>query len=425
VGREPVPDPPRRGEGESGRERARRSRARTVLILGSLSAFGPLSLDMYLPGLPALARDLGTGAAEAQLTLTGCLVGIALGQLLVGSVSDTRGRRLPLMLGLGGYALTSLLCAVTPSIYLLVVLRLLQGLAGGAGIVIARAVVRDLYSGVEAARFFALLVLVNGLAPMLAPLLGSQILRVGSWRFVFVVLGLIGAILLAVSAAGLPETLPARHRMGGGLLERLQTFRMLLADRVFLGCALTSGCAIGAMFAYIAGSPFVLEDIYGLSPQTFSLVFGTNALGFVAAAQVGARLVGRISPAALMTAGVTIGVSGGLSLLLLVAGAGTGPLPVLLALFAVVASTGLVMPNATAIALADHPRVAGSGSALLGLVQFLIGGAVAPVVGLGGGGTAFPMALCMASLGVAALLACLLLVLRPLRRTAAVPTRWN
>jgi MFS transporter, DHA1 family, multidrug resistance protein len=384
---------------------------RLVLILGSLSAFGPLSLDMYLPGLPALARDLRTGAAEAQLTLTGCLVGIALGQLLVGSISDSRGRRLPLLFGLGGYAVTSLLCALTPSIYLLVVLRLLQGLAGGAGIVVARAVVRDLYSGVAAARFYALLMLVNGLAPMLAPVLGSQLLRVGSWRFVFVILGLIGAVLLAVTALGLPETLPVERRAGGGLMERLRTFRMLLADRVVLGSALTSGCAIGAMFAYIAGSPFVLEDIYGVSPQAFSLIFGTNALGIVAAGQLSARLVGRVSPAALMTAGVAIGVTGGLALLVLVAVGGLGLLPVLVALFAVVASIGLVMPNATALALAEHARTAGSGSALLGLVQFMIGGAVAPLVGIGGSGTALPMALCIAVLGIGALLACLVLVL--------------
>src|SRR3989442_482960 len=254
---------------------------------------------MYLPGLPALARDLQTGAAQVQLTLTACLVGLAVGQLVVGSISDSEGRRLPLLLGLGGYAATSLLCAVTPSIYLLIVLRLLQGVAGGAGIVIARAVVRDLYSGVAAARFYALLMLVNGLAPILAPVFGSQLLRVGSWRVVFVTLSVIGTALLAVAAIGLRETLPPNRRTAGGLGDTLRTFRMLLADRVFLGCALTSGCAIAAMFAYIAGSPFVLEDIYGVSPQLFSLVFATNALGIIAAGQLSARLVGRIPPVGL------------------------------------------------------------------------------------------------------------------------------
>jgi DHA1 family bicyclomycin/chloramphenicol resistance-like MFS transporter len=371
---------------------------------------------MYLPGLPALARDLQSAAAEAQLTLTGCLVGLAVGQLVVGSISDSRGRRLPLLLGLGGYAATSLLCATTSSIHLLIVLRLLQGAAGGAGIVIARAVVRDLYSGAAAARFYALLMLVNGLAPMLAPVLGSQLLRVGSWRVVFLTLGLIGAVLLAVAAFGLPETLPPERRTSGGLVNTLRTFRLLLADRVFLGCALTSGCAIGAMFAYIAGSPFVLEDIYGVSPQAFSLVFGSNALGLVAASQVSARLVGRLQPVTLMTAGVATGLAGGVTLLVVVLAGGLGLGPVLAALFLVVASVGLVMPNATALALANHPRVAGSGSALLGLAQFIVGAAVAPLVGIGGSGTALPMAVIIATLGTAALAACLTLVRPALSR---------
>jgi DHA1 family bicyclomycin/chloramphenicol resistance-like MFS transporter len=366
---------------------------------------------MYLPGLPALARDLHTGATQTQLTLTGCLVGLAVGQLVVGSISDSRGRRVPLLVGLVGYAVTSLLCAITPSIYLLIVLRVLQGVAGGAGIVIARAVVRDLYSGVAAARFYALLMLVNGLAPILAPVFGSQLLRVGSWRGVFVTLGLIGAVLVAVAAIWLPETLPQERRRGGGLGVTLRTFRMLLADRLFLGCALTSGCSIAAMFAYIAGSPFVLEDIYGVSPQVFSLVFASNALGIIVAGQLSARLVGRIAPVALLTAGVVIGVSGGVTLLVVITVGGGGLAVVLPALFLVVASVGLVIPNATALALADHPQVAGSGSALLGLAQFIIGGAVAPLVGVGGTGTAFPMALVIAALGLAALVACIFLVL--------------
>jgi DHA1 family bicyclomycin/chloramphenicol resistance-like MFS transporter len=391
-------------------EDRRRQRRRLILILGSLSAFGPLSLDMYLPGLPALARDLATGAAQAQLTLTGCMVGLAVGQLVVGSISDSRGRRLPLLLGLVAYAVTSLLCAVTPSVYFLVALRVLEGMAGGAGIVIARAVVRDLYSGVAAARFYAMLMLVNGAAPILAPVLGSQILRFGSWRVVFLALGLIGALLVAVTAFGLPETLPAERRTTGGLGQTLRTFRMLLGDRVFLGCAVASGCSVGAMFAYIAGSPFVLEEIYGVSPQVFSLVFGSNALGIILAGQLSARMVGRLQPVTLMTAGVATGLAGGLVLLVVVAVGGIGLAGVLPALFLVVASVGLVMPNSTALALADHPRVAGSGSALLGLSQFIIGGAVAPLVGVAGSRTALPMAVIIAGLGIAGIAACLALV---------------
>lgn len=408
------------GFSEGSERRARAARTRLILILGSLSAFGPLSLDMYLPGLPALARDLQSTATEAQLTLTGCLAGLAVGQLVVGSLSDSRGRRLPLMLGLGGYTATSLLCALTGSIHLLIGLRILQGVAGGAGIVISRAIVRDLYSGVAAARFYALLMLVNGVAPILAPVLGSQLLRFGSWRLVFMTLAGIGAVLLAVSATWLPETLPGERRVSGGLVNTLRTYRMLLGDRLFVGCALSSGCAIGAMFAYIAGSPFVLEEIYGVSPQVFSLVFGTNALGIVTAGQVSARLVGRLQPVTLMTAGVAISLTGGLTLLAVVLAGGLGLVGVLPALFLVVASVGLVMPNATALALVNHARVAGSGSALLGLIQFIIGGAVAPLVGLGGSRTALPLALTIATLGTLALLACLTLVLPAQARDGAL-----
>src|SRR5437764_15276664 len=200
-------------------------RAWLVFILGALSAFGPLSIDMYLPALPSLSRDFGTGASQAQFTLSACLLGLALGQTIAGPISDALGRRRPLLLGVAAYALTSLLCVVAPSVFALAGLRFVQGCAGAAGIVIARAVVRDLYSGVAAARFFSLLMLVNGLAPILAPIFGSQLLRVSSWRGVFVTLGVIGALLLAVAAIGLPETLPRERRTRGGLLNTLRTFR--------------------------------------------------------------------------------------------------------------------------------------------------------------------------------------------------------
>ncbi len=275
---------------------------RLLIILGALSAFAPLSIDMYLPALPALGRGFGASASQTQLTLNACLLGLALGQMIAGPLSDALGRRRPLLVGVAAYAAASLLCVIAPSIGALVLLRFVQGLAGAAGIVIARAVMRDWYTGV-AARYFSLLMLVNGLAPILAPVIGGQLRRVASWRGIFVTLALIGVLLLLATARGLPETLARADRHTGSVPATLATFRRLLADRSFVGHALSSGFAFAAMFAYIAGSPFVLQDIYGVSPQLFSIVCGMNALGII---------------------------------------------------------------NATTLALSNHPRTAGSASALLG-----------------------------------------------------------
>ena len=380
------------------------SRARLVVILGALSAFAPLSIDMYLPALPVLGRDFGAGAAQIQLTLSSCLLGLALGQMVAGPLSDALGRRRPLLIGVAAYALASLLCVVAPSVGALIVLRFVQGAAGAAGIVISRAVVRDLHAGVAAARFFSLLMLVNGLAPILAPVVGGQLLRVTSWRGVFVVLAAIGVGLFLATAAGLRETLPAGSRHGGGLGATLVTFRRLLADRSFVGYALSGGLAFAAMFAYISGSPFVLQGIYGVSPQLFSIMFGLNALGLMVAGQINGRLVGMVSPRRLLGAGVTASAVGSVSLLVVVV-AGLGLTGVLPALFVVVASLGFVLPNATALALSGHPQTAGSASALLGVLQFTVGAIAAPLVGLGGAHTALPMALVIAALGLSALAA--------------------
>ncbi|MDW5597260.1 multidrug effflux MFS transporter [Conexibacter stalactiti] len=375
-----------------------------IVVLGALSAFGPLSLDMYLPGLPDLAGDLGSSASAAQLTLTACMIGLAAGQLLAGPLSDGRGRRRPLLAGLALYALASTLCALAPSIWLLIPLRLLQGAAGAFGIAISRAVVRDLHSGAAAARVYALLMLVNGLAPIVAPLLGGQLLGVTDWRGIFWLLALIGIALLLVAWRLLPETLPRERRHGGGLAATMALFGTLLRDRAFVAVTLASGLSSAMMFCYIAGSPFVVQEIYGLSPQLFSLAFAANALGIVLLAQVGARLVGRHGPRALMRTGLLIGFAGALLLLLAVV-LDAGLALVLAAFFTFVASIGLTTPNAAALALADHPRAAGSASGLLGLAQFAIGGAAAPLVGIGGSGTALPLALVVCALGAASLLA--------------------
>ena len=372
-----------------------------IFIIGSLSAFGPLSIDMYLPGLPSIARDLGGENWQVQLTLTACLLGLAGGQIVAGPFSDALGRRRPLLIGLFSYAAASLLCALAPSVFFLILLRLVQGLAGAAGIVIARAIVRDHYSGSAAARFFAFTMAISGLAPILAPIVGGQLLNFTSWRGVFLVLMAIGLALLAMAFLGLGESLPPERRQTGGIRATLHNFKLLLTNRHFVGYAISAGLAFAAMMAYIAGSPFILEDIYGVSPQLFSLVFAINAMGIIAASQLSGRLVGKISSSTLLAVGLTGSVTGGL-LLLLVSITNVGLIGILPAFFLVVASVGFIGPNATALAMATQPGVAGSASGLLGVLQFSIGAAVTPLVGIGGNNTVLPLAIIMASLGVSA-----------------------
>ncbi|MGH7876233.1 MAG: multidrug effflux MFS transporter [Candidatus Dormibacteraceae bacterium] len=377
-------------------------RLRRYLLLAGLSMMGPLSIDTYLPAFPTIARDFHVQPSQIQVTLSACMVGLAAGQVLAGPLSDTIGRRLPLLIGMAGFTGGSLLCAFAPSPFPLTALRLLQGLGGAAGIVIASAVVRDLYSGTALARFFSLLMLVSGLGPIAAPIVGGQLLRFTSWHGIFLGLALVGLVLFVGSARWLPETLPLEHRREGSLRKVLATFGSLLSAPDFLAPALASGLATSVVFAYIAASPFVFQVLYGVSPQAFSLIFATNAFGVIVMSQINGRLVGRIQPHRLFVLGLIISGIGSLALLLVVV---HGHLPLLalaIPLFFIVSTVGLTSPNGNAMALAGHPREAGSGAALLGLFRFGSGALVAPLVGLGGSHTALPMAVVMAGISLSA-----------------------
>ncbi|MDF2935041.1 MAG: bcr [Paenibacillaceae bacterium] len=387
-----------------------------ILILGALSAFGPLSLDMYLPSLPTLARDLGSSPSQAQLSLTFCLLGLAVGQLLAGPLSDMRGRRGPLLVSLIVYAAASLACVYSPDIWTFCALRLVQGLAGAAGIVLSRAVVRDMYTGTELTRCFAMLMLVNGAAPVLAPILGAQLLAWTSWRGIFMILAAIGAIMLASVWMWLPETLPKERRASGGLPQTLSAFRELLRDRRFVGLALSQGFMYAAMFAYISGSPFVLQDLYSMSPQGFSLVFAVNGVGIILAGQTAGKLAGRVREEHLFIAGIAMGLAGGLGLLITVL-ADAGLAAILCCLFLVVSSIGIASTSGTSLAMEHYGHAAGSASALLGLVSFIAGGIVSPLVGLGGQGTALPMGALIAAAEVGAVLCYAVLTRRVGRQT--------
>jgi MFS transporter, DHA1 family, multidrug resistance protein len=375
-----------------------------IALLGFLSAFGPLSMDLYLPALPRIQTGLATGQSSVQLTLSAVALGLAVGQLVAGPLSDRFGRRGPLLVGIGTWALASLLCALSPTIWTLVALRLVQGMGGSAGIVLARAIVRDRAEGTEAARIFAVLASILGVAPVLAPVIGGQLLRVTDWRGLFVFLAATGLLLLLVTYRTLPETLPPERRVTGGVRTTLANGRTLIRRRVFVAAVLAQACGYGALFTYISGSSFVLQIGYGLSAQQFSLVFAVNGIGMVAAAQASRLTVQWAGPRRLLLTGLLLQVLAGASLLA-AAVTGAGLAVVLSALFVLVSANGLVLPNATALAMADVDRMAGSAAALLGVTQFTVAGIGAPLAGLGAAGTLQPMAVVVfafAAIGIVA-----------------------
>ncbi len=393
----------------SSRPLSRSARLKTAFILGSLSAFGPLSLDMYLPALPKLAEELNATASVTQLSLTSCLLGLALGQLAAGPMSDVRGRRAPLIISLCIYAISSLLCVFAPSAWALIALRFVQGLSGSAGIVISRAVVRDLYSGTELTKFFSLLMLVNGAAPILAPIFGGQLLQFTSWRGVFVVLALIGVVMMIAVLFGLPESLPKERRQSGGFTATWTTFRRLLGDRLFIGFCLTQGLVSAAMFAYISGSSFVMQNVFEASPQMFSFIFATNGVGIIIASQTTGRLAGKIKEAKMLQFGLILALAGATGLLTAIL-LGGQLITVLIPLFFVVSCVGIISTSSFSLAMQSQGKAAGSASALLGLIPYILGAAVAPLVGLGGEHTAVPLGIVIAIAELGAVCSYLLLV---------------
>ncbi|MEU7716492.1 multidrug effflux MFS transporter [Streptomyces tibetensis] len=409
------------GTERPGRTAHRRTGLLVTFLLGSLTAVPPLAMDMYLPSLPEVTRSLHAPAATVQLTLTACLAGMALGQLVVGPMSDRWGRRRPLLAGLAVFVVATVLCALAPTVETLVAFRLAQGLAGAAAIVIARAVVRDLYDGMAMARFFSTLMLISGVAPIVAPLIGGQVLRVTDWRGVFVVLTAIGLLIGVLVWTRLPETLEPAERHGGGVGEALRAMRGLLADRAFAGYMLTGGFAFAALFAYISASPFVIQEIYGASPQTFSLLFGVNSVGLVVVGQINGKiLVGRVSLDRVLGIGLTIVITAATALLLMSLGVfgEVGLVPVAAALFVLMSAMGITLPNTQALALMRTKHAAGSASALLGTSSFLIGAIASPLVGVAGEDTALPMAVVQLAAALVAL-ACFMGMCRPWKQESS------
>ena len=378
----------------------------TIAVLGGLAALGPLTTDLYLPGLPAIADDLVAEPAAVQLTLTFSMFGVA-GQLLFGPLSDRFGRRPPLLVGLAVYTLSSVVCVLAPNLPVLTAARFVQGAAGSAGLVIGRAVARDRFQGVAMLRFLASIALISGLAPILAPIIGAQLLRFTSWRGTFGALTALGLLLTLAAFGALRETLPPRARNGGGVGAALRTIGRLLRHLPFLGLALTSSLAFGALFGYISGSSTVLQHVYQVSPQTYSLLFGLNSVSIVVMTQLNGRVLApRFAARSLMLAGLGAAVAAGVALVLLTAVWDFGLAGFCPPLFVLMGSLGVVLPNTAAQALSlVEPQTAGTASALLGTGNFLCGAVVAPLSSLGGRPSAVLLAVVVLGCGVLALTA--------------------
>ncbi len=376
--------------------------ARLIAVLALLAAVAPLAIDMYLPAFPAMAEEFGTNASAIQLTLTTFLLGMAVGQLVFGPLSDRFGRRPLLLVGALACAVFSAASAVAPSIELLAGARFVQGFAGAAGIVLGRAVISDRAKGVAAAKLFGLLVVINAVAPIVAPLVGGVIVTNLGWRAVYWVLaGWSVRMFLAVLFL-VPETHPVERRTQGGASAMLRDAREVLRNRRYVGYTVAYAFAFGVMFAYISASPFVLQNVHGISTGWYTVAFTVNALGLVVGSVVNDNIVRRRGSGRTLRIGLTILAS--MSVLMLVNSlAGPAMWVTLVLLWCTMASLGLIIANATTLALGEAQRAAGTGSALLGSLQFLLAAAIAPLVGIGGEETAVPMAVAMVVSGVVAL----------------------
>ena len=375
---------------------------RLAVILGALTAMGPLAIDMYLPALPTIARDLDAPAASVQVSLAVYFIGIAIGQAFYGPISDRWGRKPALYFGLTLFVVSSAGCALASNVRTLIVLRFLQALGGCAPLVVPRAVVRDYFDQRGSVRMLSVLILVMGLAPILAPLIGGQLLVNLGWRSVFWVLAAYGALWLVIVTLFLPESLSSARRQRQRVAEIMAVYGRLLRDRNYMGFVLSGGLIFSGLLAYIAGSPFVFIELFGVPPEQYGLFFGTNAIGIITASQINRWLANRFDARRIVNAVLPVAMAAGLVLVVDAYSGFGGFAGILVPLFFFIACHGFVMPNTTALAMAPHGQLAGSASALLGTVQFMLGATAGALVGLLGNGTAVPFAAVIAACGAAA-----------------------
>lgn len=383
-----------------------------IAVLGALTAVAPLATDMYVPGFPSMGATLHASSSAVQLTLTAFLVGMVVGQLLIGPMSDGWGRRRLLISGSAGFVLFSLLCAVAPNVELLTAARFLQGFAGAAGMVLARAVITDCFRGADVPRYFALLSQILGIAPIAAPVIGGAVLSLSTWRAVFVVLAVLGVLLLIAVLKKVPETLPPERRHSGGLTGTFRTMGTLMRHRAFMGYVLVLSFTSAALFAYISGSSFVFQNVHGVSPTAYSLIFASNAVGMLIAGVTFARLSVRVRLNTLLIAGLTVSGIGAAALLVLPAMTGESLAVSWICLFVAISGIAIIFPSTMSIGQNLGRSAPGAASALIGGLQFLFGAVASPLVGLFGEDTATPMAvIILIALALAGV--CLVLLARP------------
>ncbi len=386
-------------EVNAGDSLTRRQRLMYVLVLGALVALGPFTIDLYLPAFPQVALDLVTSDAAIQLTLTATAVGFGLGQLIVGPLSDSLGRRRPLLIATGVHVVASIAVAFAPTVEWVMVGRVFQGIGAAGGGVVAMAMVRDLFGGQQLIRMLSRLVLVMGFAPVFAPVIGSQLLRVVEWRGVFLVLAAYGVLMTAVAGFMLRETLPPVNRGALSSAAVGKRYRKLLGDPAFIGIAVIGSATFTSLFSYLSASSFVLQGEHGLTPQQYGYVFGLNSIGLIASTQISARLMRRITPSTVTAIGLTI-MTGGAAALLAGVVLGWGLIGVVIPLVFAIGAAGLVFPTVQVMALKDHPREAGTAAALIGAMNMGIAGAVSPVVGVLGNTTLAMATVMLGSLAV-------------------------
>ncbi len=354
-----------------------------ALILGFLASIPPFATDFYLPALPQMTIDLSTNASLVQLSLTACLLGMALGQFVIGPYSDVLGRKIPLIVSLIIFVASTILCAYSPSIWILVILRFIQGFSGAGGVVLSRAIVRDLYSGYEVTKFMAILTLINGVITILAPVAGGQLLKITDWRGIFFILGVISVIIFLSVIFGIKESLPEDKRTESGLKNTVLNFGNLFKDKIFMGYTLTQGLIFGGFFGYMSASPFVLQDIYGLSAQEYSFSFAINATGVILATYCAERLVGKFGETTILTFFLLLSL---LAATIIFSILFKGKYHFLLiSFFLIFSCMGVISMLSNSLAMQSQDQNAGSASALLGLVPFILGAITAPLVGIGGG----------------------------------------
>lgn len=397
------------GSAHPGDALTRNQRLVYIVALGALVALGPFTVDLYLPSFPAVARDFHASDAAVQLTLTATSIGFAVGQLLVGPLSDKIGRRLPLLIATAVHVIASVGVAFAPNVEWLTVLRVLQGIGAAGGGVVAMATVRDLFGGLPLVRMLSRLALVSGLAPILAPVIGSQLLRITDWRGIFVVLAAYGSVVLIVAALLIVETLPKQKRGHGRHSTARARYRSLFSDRIFVGVAIIGGMVFSALFAYLSSSSFLLQDVFHLDAQQFGLIFGINSIGVVFGSQAASRIVRRVAPQWILVVALPIMMSGAIVIGAL-AVSGGGLFSVLIPLWFILAGCGFCFPIVQVLALAHHGEEAGTAASLLGAANFGLAGAISPIVGLLGISTALPMAQVMVVTLTVALLSLWILV---------------